>query len=821
MDTAFKGEHLLPGSLGQIFIILSFGASLFSAISYYFAAKNITQPDSSWKRLGRIGFYLNTVSVIGIGVCLFYIIYNHLFEYHYAWAHSSTTLPVHYIISCFWEGQEGSFWLWAFWQAVLGNVLIWKARSWEGPVMTVIALSQAMIVTMMLGVEVFGIRIGSSPFILLRDALPEAPIFKTPNYLDYVKDGNGLNPLLQNYWMVIHPPTLFLGFASMIIPFAYAVAGLWQKRYKEWIQPAISYALFGIMILGTGIIMGAFWAYESLNFGGFWAWDPVENASLFPWITLVGALHVLIVYKNTGHSYFTATFLTLLSFVLVLYASFLTRSGILGETSVHAFTDLGMKWHLIIDVLIFLAIAVVLLVIRWKELPLTKKDEETHSREFWMFVGSVMLALSCMQLLVVTSIPVGNWIFGTNFTPPLKPIPFYNMAQGCFAVIITLLTGFTQFLKYKKTDTTRFFITMFLYLFFAAAITALAAYITGVYKLHWVFWLVMFGAVYTVLSNFKVLTDVIKGKIKLAGSAVAHIGFGFMMIGGLIAAGTSQVVSENNSGEDYGAAFAKANNPKENILLYKNEPVRMADYIVTYIGDSLATPNNYFKLEYKQVDKDGKVINTFMLKPNSQSNPKMGLVSSPDTKHYLLHDLYTHITMAPENTFAKANAEEGGHGEEGENDDKNYDAPVAHEVAEGDTITYRDGIIIFRGLNKQAKVQNIPLVSGDVAVGAKLDVIVHDKTYQTEPVYLIKGRSVFDFAKKVDDLGLKVRFSKIIPEKGKVEITVYQQPQAKRPYIVMKAIRFPYINFLWSGTILMVIGTLMSLFRRNKELKVS
>jgi cytochrome c-type biogenesis protein CcmF len=118
-------------------------------------------------------------------------------------------------------------------------------------------------------------------------------------------------------------------------------------------------------------------------------------------------------------------------------------------------------------------------------------------------------------------------------------------------------------------------------------------------------------------------------------------------------------------------------------------------------------------------------------------------------------------------------------------------------------------------------VQNIPLVSGDVAVGAKLDVIVHDKTYQTEPVYLIKGRSVFDFAKKVDDLGLKVRFSKIIPEKGKVEITVYQQPQAKRPYIVMKAIRFPYINFLWSGTILMVIGTLMSLFRRNKELKVS
>jgi cytochrome c-type biogenesis protein CcmF len=819
MDTAFKGEHLLPGSLGQIFIILSFGASLFSAISYYFAAKNITQPDSSWKRLGRIGFYLNTVSVIGIGVCLFYIIYNHLFEYHYAWAHSSTTLPVHYIISCFWEGQEGSFWLWAFWQAVLGNVLIWKARSWEGPVMTVIALSQAMIVTMMLGVEVFGIRIGSSPFILLRDALPEAPIFKTPNYLDYVKDGNGLNPLLQNYWMVIHPPTLFLGFASMIIPFAYAVAGLWQKRYKEWIQPAISYALFGIMILGTGIIMGAFWAYESLNFGGFWAWDPVENASLFPWITLVGALHVLIVYKNTGHSYFTATFLTLLSFVLVLYASFLTRSGILGETSVHAFTDLGMKWHLIIDVLIFLAIAVVLLVIRWKELPLTKKDEETHSREFWMFVGSVMLALSCMQLLVVTSIPVGNWIFGTNFTPPLKPIPFYNMAQGCFAVIITLLTGFTQFLKYKKTDTTRFFITMFLYLFFAAAITALAAYITGVYKLHWVFWLVMFGAVYTVLSNFKVLTDVIKGKIKLAGSAVAHIGFGFMMIGGLIAAGTSQVVSENNSGEQYSEDFVKAkNDPRENVMMYRNQPVKIGKYTATYVGDSVAAPNHYFKVNYKMVDAAGKVTEDFTLMPNAQANRKMGLVSSPDTKHYLFSDIYTHVNMSNALTFEESEGKAADAHDEA-SDDSNYEPPLTHEVSPGDTIRFREGYIVLKSLKKGVKVQNIPLKANDVSVGAELEIVSNNKTYTAEPVYMIKGGSAFDFARKVEEAGLKLRFSKILPEKNKVEISVYQQPESKKKYIVMRAIQFPYINFFWAGTIIMVIGFLLAIFRRNKELK--
>src|SRR6476661_2051690 len=356
MDIQFAGEHLLPGKLGQFFIILSFGSALLSLISYYFATNNKDKHDNSWQKLGRIGFITNFVAVIAVGACLFYIIYNHLFEYHYAWAHSSTTLPVYYIISSFWEGQEGSFWLWSFWQAVLATILVYKAKSWENGVMTVMMLSQVFLCSMLIGVEILGTKIGSSPFILLRDAI-QAPIFSRPDYLSLIADGNGLNPLLQNYWMVIHPPTLFLGFASMIVPFAYAIAGLWEKRFKDWVQPALPWSLFAVMILGTGIIMGSFWAYEALNFGGFWAWDPVENASIIPWLTLIAGVHVLIAYKNSGHSYFTALFLIIISFILVLYASFLTRSGILGETSVHAFTDLGMSGQLIIYMLIFVALA--------------------------------------------------------------------------------------------------------------------------------------------------------------------------------------------------------------------------------------------------------------------------------------------------------------------------------------------------------------------------------------------------------------------------------------------------------------------------------
>jgi cytochrome c-type biogenesis protein CcmF len=820
MSTVFQGEHLLPGNLGQIFVILSFGSALLSATSYYFATTNTNKLDTSWLKMGRWAFFINSASILGVGVSLFYIIYNHFFEYHYAWSYTSRSLPVYYLVSGFWNGQEGGFLLWTFWQAVLGNILIWRAKSWEKPVMTIVAFSQVFLASMMLGIEFLGARIGSSPFLLLRNSGIEAPIFSRPDYLSFIKDGQGMNPLLQNYWMVIHPPTLFLGLASVVVPFAYAIAGLWQKRYKEWVAPAISYALFAAMILGTGVIMGSLWAYESLNFGGFWAWDPVENASIFPWLTLLAGLHVLIVFKNTGHSYFTATFLVLISFVMVLYSSFLARSGILGETSVHAFTDLGMFWQLVAYILVFLVLSIYLLVIRFKEMPITKKDEETYSREFWMFVGAIFLGLSCFHLLLVTSIPVWNAMFGTKVAPPADLVGHYNIIQASFAMVITLLTGFSQFMKYKKTDVTRFFITTLVYFVFAALVTALVVYASGLYKLHFVFILVMFGSLYSILANGKVLADAVKGKFKLAGSAVAHIGFSLMLVGALIAAGTRGVVSKNDKGIVNVSGFDKAaGDARENIMIYKNEPVKMGDYTVTYIGDSTSEPNHFYKVDYKRYDNTGKLKEEFVLMPKVQINPQLGLAVSPDTKHYLLHDLYTHITALPPMPQSSSADPQAGaaHGEE--NDDKNYEAPVTHEVAPGDTIRFREGYMILKSLAKETSIQNIPLTANDVAVGAKLEVFSHDKTYDAEPVYMIKNKSVFDFARKVDDVGLKLRLTKIIPEKGKVEITVYQQPEKLKPWIVMRALDFPYINFLWAGTLIMIIGFLLSIFRRNKELK--
>jgi cytochrome c-type biogenesis protein CcmF len=199
--------HYFIGNLGHIFVITSFIAALVAVYSYFKSTTATSiELQNSWLKNGKVSFYVHAISVLGICVTLFVILYQHYFEYHYAYNYSDRKLPSYYLVSTFWNGQEGSFMLWMFWQAVLGIVLIHTNKFWEAPVMVVFALVQAFLASMILGVVIPGLelKIGSSPFILLRDVMHEAPIFKAqPEFIP--KDGNGLNPLLQNYWMVIHP----------------------------------------------------------------------------------------------------------------------------------------------------------------------------------------------------------------------------------------------------------------------------------------------------------------------------------------------------------------------------------------------------------------------------------------------------------------------------------------------------------------------------------------------------------------------------------------------------------------------------------------
>ncbi|MBL0358015.1 MAG: cytochrome c biogenesis protein CcsA [Chitinophagaceae bacterium] len=345
----FEGEHLLPGQWGHFFVLLAFISSLLSTIAYCIASfKKDLGERASWTKYARLCFYVQSFSVLAVFSVIFYICANHYIEYLYAYKHTSKELEFKFLFASIWEDQSGSFLLWSIWHCILGLVLIARSKEWEAPVMTIVSAAQVFLAMMIMGVYIFfDIKIGNSPFVLTRNEI-NGPIFAMPNYLSLMKDGVGLNVLLRNYWMVIHPPVLFLGFASTIVPFAFAYAGIQSKRFGDWVKPALPYALFGGCVLGVGIMMGGKWAYESLSFGGYWAWDPVENASLVPWLILVAGLHTMVIYKATGHSLRMSYLFVFLSFIFVLYSTFLTRTGVLGDTSVHAFTEAGKAMNILI-----------------------------------------------------------------------------------------------------------------------------------------------------------------------------------------------------------------------------------------------------------------------------------------------------------------------------------------------------------------------------------------------------------------------------------------------------------------------------------------
>ncbi|MBC7949336.1 MAG: cytochrome c biogenesis protein CcsA [Chitinophagaceae bacterium] len=821
----YIGEFRLPGQLGQFFITLSLVASLVATFAYFKATRSSDQSQTGyWKKLARISFILESFSIIAIFSILFYIIQQHLFEYKYAWQHSSRTLELKYLLACFWEGQEGSFLLWSFWHCVLGLILIRTGRQWEAPVMTVISFAQFCLATMVAGLYIFERKLGSTPFILLRDSgvLDNAPALHVnfdvnqPLKRDYmlsIKDGNDLNPLLQNYWMVIHPPVLFLGFASTIVPFAFAIAGLWTKKFGEWVKPALPWALFATAALGIGIMMGAKWAYESLTFGGYWAWDPVENASLVPWLILIAGLHTLLIYKHTGHS-LRATFLFfILSFSFILYSTFLTRSGVLGESSVHAFTDLGMNWQLMAFMFIFIAPALFFFFKRYKHIPSIKKEESTSSREFWMFIGSLVFFLSSMVIIFKTSLPVLNKlttalygivpidILKRQLAAPEDPEYAYNQIQVFVAVIIALLTAVSQYLKYKSTPS-RFF-------WKKIAIPTLASIIIGTlivvfgdinYDKEGVgflgaIWLAVICSVYTIIANASYIWLGLKGNLKISGGSISHFGFGLVLLGILLSSAKKEILSHNIGGIPIDFGTESKEKTGENLTLVKGLPMKMGKFDVTYVRDS-AHPKKqqwYFQIHFKSRTDNEE----FTLWPNAFVNYKgnEGLMANPDSRHYLDHDVFTYISALP-------------------NPEKNKDTASFRDVPmkEGDSLFYSRGYVT---LEKLVTRDNIPFEGfepGDKATVATLKVHSFNKTtYTSEPLLIERKGNRFAQPDTIMSESIVLRVGDVVDGRANIGI---KESNAVLEYVTLKAYKFPYINVLWWGIVITALGILMSMVRR-------
>lgn len=800
----YIGEHLWIGQVGNVFVILSFVFALLASISYFFAA-NENDLSGSWKKIARISFRAHAFSILGIVSSLFVMLYNHYFEFEYVWHHSNKEMPMRYILSCFWEGQEGSFLLWTFWHVVIGLVLQKKAKEWESPVMAVVSLVQVFLTSMLLGIFVFEHRIGSNPFTVLLREHPDfknIPLFTNAHYVEKI-NGRGLNPLLQNYWMTIHPPTLFLGFALTVVPFAYAIAGLWQKKYTEWIKPALPWTFLGVMVLGVGVLMGGAWAYEALSFGGFWAWDPVENASLVPWLTLVGAAHLMLINKNKGQSLLVAFALAILTFVLILYSTFLTRSGILGETSVHAFTDLGMTGHLLIYLIFFLLLGTFLIIKNWKNMPRIKEEEQIWSREFWMFVGAIILLVSSFQIMFYTSMPVWNKLFGLHRAPAKDIIKFYNSWQLPFAFLVTMLVAVGQYFKYKNTDLKEFrkkiSLSFLISVGLSIAVVLLLEYRDPLYIL------LLFSSIFAATANANYFISVFKGNIRKAGASIAHIGFALILLGALISTSKKEIISRNISGKSIESLGEKFSD-RDNILLTQGDTLPMGRYFVTYVGKHFEGINVHFDVDYFSKDEIGTLKKEFTLSPLIQTNPQMGNVAEPDTRHFLTFDVYTHITYADLETIKekKVNKEE-------------YTAAKNYTMKKGDTVFSSNAIIILDSLSTKFDKTKFSLTKDDVAVMAHLRVLDISKAYEANPIYIIRNNSVQPLASKVDSLGLQFMFWKLIPETGEFQISLQEKKSNIRDFIVMQAMIFPYINILWMGCIIMALGTFLAILERVKN----
>jgi len=690
------------------------------------------------------------------------------------------------------------------------------ARGLETRTMAVIALVQVCLATTILGIQLGpDIRIGSTPFMLMRHFMQNAPIFSMPNYMDFVQDGNGLNVSLRNYWMVIHPPVLFLGFAATLIPFAYCIAALWKGDFQSFIKPTLAWSLFNGAVLGTGIMMGGAWAYESLNFGGYWAWDPVENASLVPWITLIAGLHTLLVYRSTGRALSITVVFLLLTHLLVWYSTFLTRTGILGKTSVHAFTGDGksLTYHLLIIIGILLLLTVGWLIRRWRAMPRIRSEEETLSREFWMFIGSVILFLSSIQIIITTSIPVwsplAKWITGKDFAPPTEPVDHYNNIQVWVAIIVGLLSATVMFMKYKNTDARTLGKRLGITALIAGAMAAFIGW--GQHIIMWQYDMLLFMACYGIVANIWYGIAIQKTKFKKLGPSVAHLGFAMILLGILLSSYNKHAISFNITGENFGFdeknSKDKAKENMENVLLFHGVPVAMGDYFATYIGDSESIKGKdrimYYKVDFERKDSaTKKVVERFSLYPDAFINTKGEgvLTVNPSTKHYLTHDIFTYIN--------------GGTLDKSKSDTSTYLSHIVNNI--GDTIFLKNGFMVYKGLSREVNDKRYVPNDSDLAVSAKLMVFdsIAGPMREINPIYILRNKQYISYVEDtIKQMNLYTRLENIYVKSAdsvSFEMKI-RQTDPKDDFIVLKALVFPYINVLWLGVIIMVFGFFISL----------
>lgn len=411
----------------------SFSLILGLALSAYAFAAGIVAIVRRDDRLGetaRRAGIATFIAVTAASLALVVSAFRDDFSVAYILHHSNRDLPIQYKFAALWSGQEGSLLFWCWLLATYGLVLRLRHK-----VDTRLVAHASVILS---AVQVFFlclVNFASHPFALVAGTIPP--------------DGNGLNPLLQYPEMVIHPPMLYLGYVGMAVPFAFALAAL-AMRYpgEKWIHITRRWTMVGWLFLSCGIFLGAHWAYAVLGWGGYWGWDPVENASLLPWLTGTAFLHSVMMQEKRGMMKVWNMWLIFSTFLLSIFGTFLTRSGVV--SSVHAFAQSGIgPWFVTFLALIFAA-CMYFYVKNKDHLKSEHRLESLVSRESSFLFNNVLLLVSAFAVLWGTLFPVlSEWVQGTKVT--VGP-PFFNKVNVPIAMVLLLLTALGPLLAWRKTS---------------------------------------------------------------------------------------------------------------------------------------------------------------------------------------------------------------------------------------------------------------------------------------------------------------------------------------------------------------------------------
>lgn len=994
----YVGEHTFIGQLGEAFVMLAFASAILSGIAYLmgFRLEN-TIEEKPWKKIGNISFTVHSLAVVGIVTCIFVMLVGNYIEYDYIHKHSSKDMPFKYILVAFWGGQEGSLTLWAFCHVLIATIfrILDRKSVYRIPVLAVFSIVQIFVTATLLGIEFGEYKMGISPFRLLRMEDGIGELWNAiPNYLEVdpnFGDGVGLTPALQNYWMIIHPPTLFTGFALTLVPFAYAISGMWRKDYYGWIKPALPWAFTGVAILGTGILMGGAWAYESLNFGGFWAWDPVENASLVPWIFLVAGAHVMLISKNRKKSAYSAITLTAFAFIFVIYSSFLTRSGVLGDSSVHSFTGDGMteefvimlavftimilwsmlnssklRWALIGSSVAVLALAALTNISETKVIvfslsmliliaflilgnlygiPRDSGEDSILSREFWMFIGALLLLISAFHIAATTSLPAFGLVFDEEwklYGDNVDRNQFYNKWQSLFAIFIVLLVAVSQYFKWKKTDAKKFARQIVIPFLVALliGIPVVIYYEFNSSEAHLSILLV--ASLFAIFANLDYWIRILKGKLNQSGASIAHFGFALLIVGAVISMAKQEIISRNTT-HYMMQGIDKNLKENEDMLIFRGDTVEMNDFYVYYGQEYIEEEYIYYydieyfnkvkrrygigdTVRYKGVvytaSQDHEASESFIADLDAgkwqfggkfsdneyfefkkwtttmpgeflfRNNPRVLLdlknfrsnFPEPGTRHYLTYDIFTHVRLAKLDKQKYLEVS-------GATDEINgYFQGFTLEGKIGDTLFIPGHMVLIDSIYPLPPANKLKhgLLEDDVAIAAKLRFYEFkeesDRSYTLELVKAFRDDVELPMVEEVDPLRMKFKIEEIAfgsaedeVEPGheghnhapgehdahahedhgdttqvaeltaedsvmietilshptmvdsiaqRVQTNPYLESRIKidameKEYLIMKAIIFPWINLLWLGIVIMMIGTIMAVVYRIKSNKRS